>query len=87
MANDASEGQVRLEVEYCADCGYWPRASWMLGEIMADIQHLVSDVKLVPGTRGVFEWSVNGELVFSKAAGGRFPDLDELKELVYAYLD
>ena len=87
MANDASEQQLQLEVEYCADCGYWPRASWMLGEIMADIQHLVSDVKLVPGTRGVFEWSVNGELVFSKAAIGRFPDLDELKELVYAYLD
>ena len=34
-----------------------------------------------------FEWSVNGELVFSKAAMGRFPDLDELKEIVYAYLD
>ena len=54
---------------------------------MTDIQHLVSDVKLVPDTRGLFEWKVNGELVFSKAAMGRFPDMDELRELVYGYLE
>lgn len=82
-----SEGSLRLEVEYCADCGYWPRTSWMLGELMMDIQHLVADVRLVPGTKGVFEWKVDGELVFSKAALGRFPDMDELRELVYGYVD
>ena len=54
---------------------------------MTDIQHLVSDVRLIPDTKGVFEWKVDGELVFSKAAMGRFPDLDELRELVYARLD
>jgi len=82
-----SEKQIAIEVVYCADCGYWPRTSWMLGELMTDIQHLVSDVKLIPDTRGLFEWSVNGDLVFSKAAMGRFPDMDELRELVYAYLE
>ena len=59
----------------------------MLGELMTDIQHMVRDVRLVPDTKGLFEWSVNGELVFSKAAMGRFPEMDELRELVYGCLD
>ncbi len=82
-----SEQRIAIEVVYCADCGYWPRTAWMLGELMTDIQHLVSHVRLIPDTKGVFEWKVDGELVFSKAAMGRFPDLDELRELVYARLD
>ena len=82
-----SEQQITIEIIYCADCGYWPRTSWMLGELMTDIQHMVSDVKLIPDTKGLFEWKVNGELVFSKAAMGRFPDMDELRELVYGYLE
>ena len=82
-----AEQQIAIKVVYCADCGYWPRTSWMLGELMTDIQHLVSDVKLIPDTKGLFEWSVDGELVFSKAAMGRFPDMDELRELIYARLD
>ncbi|MCA9821968.1 MAG: Rdx family protein, partial [Dehalococcoidia bacterium] len=42
---------------------------------------------LVPGDMGVFEWSVGGEPVFSKSAAGRFPDLEELKEAIYAKLE
>ncbi len=82
-----SEQQISIEVVYCADCGYWPRTSWMIGELMTDIQHLVSEVTLVPDTKGLFEWKVNGELVFSKAAMGRFPEMDELRELVYGFLE
>ncbi len=82
-----SERRIAIEIVYCADCGYWPRAAWMLGELMTDIQHLVSNVTLIPDTRGLFEWSIDGELVFSKAAMGRFPDMDELRELIYARLD
>ena len=82
-----ADSQIALEVVYCADCGYWPRTAWMLGELMLDIQHLVSAVTLIPDTKGLFEWKVNGELIFSKAALGRFPELDELRELVFAHLD
>ncbi len=82
-----SERRIAIEVVYCADCGYWPRTAWMLGELMTDIQHLVSEVKLTPDSKGLFEWSVDGEPVFSKAAMGRFPDMDELRELIYARLD
>ena len=82
-----SEKQIAIEVVYCADCGYLPRTLWMLSELMTDIQFMVSDVKLIPDTKGLFEWSVNGDLVYSKAAMGRFPDMDELREIVYGYLE
>ncbi len=53
----------------------------MVGEILAEIEGSVSGVTLVPGSGGVFEWTVNDELVFSKAAMGRYPEMKELKEL------
>ena len=87
MSANGSDGRISLTVEYCADCGYWPRTAWMLSEILTDVQHLVSEVRVIPAPRGVFAWRVDGDLIYSKAALGRFPDLDELRELVYARLD
>ena len=37
-----------------------------------------ADVELVKGGNGVFEISLDGDLVFSKKALGRFPEDDEL---------
>jgi selenoprotein W-related protein len=59
----------------------------MVGEILSEIQGQVQRLTLIPGDSGLFEWTVNGALVYSKAASGRFPELKELKELVYAKLD
>ena len=59
----------------------------MVGEILSEIQGQVQSLALIPGDSGRFEWTVNGALVYSKAASGRFPELKELKELVYAKLD
>ena len=39
---------------------------------------------LIPGDKGAFEWMVNGELVYSKHETGRYPELKEIKEAVYA---
>ena len=36
------------------------------------------------GDKGAFEWKVNGELVYSKHATGRYPELKEIKEAVYS---
>lgn len=78
---------IEITIEYCASCNYLPRALWMAGEILAEIQADVARFVLVPGDRGVFEWSAGGDPVFSKAALGRFPELDELKQIIYAKLE
>ena len=59
----------------------------MVGEILAEIQGEVSEVRLVPGDRGIFDWQVDGETVFSKGELGHFPELEELKEAIYAKLE
>lgn len=81
-----SDTGIDITVEYCPECGYYPRVGWLLGEIMADIQHDVKRVTIIPSGNGRHEWKVDGELVFSKAAEGRHPDVDELKALIYAKL-
>ncbi len=44
-------------------------------------------LKLIPGSGGQFEVVVNGDLVFSKKAEGRYPEIKELKEAINRYLD
>jgi len=42
---------------------------------------------LVPSSGGVFEVTVNGSLVFSKKATGRFPETDEALRLIEPHED
>ena len=44
----------------------------------------IKDLKLIPASGGCFELTVNGELLYSKLATGKFPDeqaiLDQLEK-------
>jgi selenoprotein W-related protein len=42
----------------------------------------ISEAKLKPSSGGRFEISVDGKLVFSKLEAGRFPETEELVEIV-----
>ena len=76
MTNDQG---LDISIEYCAECGYFSRVAWLLGEVMGDIQHDVKRVTIIPSGGGRHEWKVNGAVVWSKAAEDRHPDVDELK--------
>jgi len=41
----------------------------------------LESVTLTRGQSGVFEVTVNGELIYSKKATGKFPEFSELKPL------
>ena len=50
-------------------------------ELLTAYQHVISELKLITGGDGVFEVTINGELVFSKhACEDRFPRPGELTE-------
>jgi selenoprotein W-related protein len=54
-------------------------------ELLLDKYELqIGEIALVPSSGGRFEVTVNGELVFSKLAQKRFPEDEELIELVGA---
>ena len=56
----------------------------MTDKLLKEYQRKLGAAKLVPGSRGAFEVSIDGNLVFSKLEKGRFPDIKELREFVKA---
>lgn len=54
----------------------------MAQELLSTFSEEVGEVALVPGTGGVFDIRVDGELVWSRAESHSFPDIKELKQLV-----
>lgn len=41
-----------------------------------------ASLTLIPGAGGAFEVTVDGDLVFSKKAHGRYPEMKELQEAI-----
>lgn len=72
----------RIEIEYCTQCRWLLRAGWTAQELLTTFQGELREVALIPGTGGVFEVRVEGVVVWSRKAEGRFPGLKELKQRV-----
>ena len=72
----------RVEIEYCTQCRWLLRATWMAQELLTTFGTTLGEVALVPSTGGIFEVRVNGRSVFSRNEQGRFPESKELKQLV-----
>jgi selenoprotein W-related protein len=72
----------RVEIEYCRDCRWLLRAAWVTQELMTTFENEIGEVALLPGTGGVFEVRLDGEVLFSRKREGCFPELKELKQLI-----
>jgi len=74
--------QNHLEIEYCTQCRWLLRAAWLAQEVLTTFDADIGRVSLVPGTGGVFEVRLNGEIIFSRKNEARFPEAKEIKQLV-----
>jgi selenoprotein W-related protein len=72
----------RLEIVYCRRCRWLLRAAWLAQELLTTFEEELGEVALVPGEGGIFEVRLDGELLFARAAEGRFPEAKELKQRV-----
>jgi selenoprotein W-related protein len=70
----------RVEIEYCRQCRWLLRASWMAQELLTTFEDELGGVSLIPGTGGVFEVRIGGDVLWSRKAEGRFPELKEIKQ-------
>ena len=68
-------------VRYCPKCRWLTRAAWLAQELLITFPDEL-DVLLSPGPSGVFEVSLDGELLFARASAGRFPEPKELKQAI-----
>ena len=71
---------MNISIEYCAMWNYLPKASSLEVELKNNFPQ--ADISLISGGGGVFEISLNGNLIFSKKALNRFPEDGEIKKLV-----
>ena len=58
------------------------RATWTAAEILSEYQHDIESFELEMGSGGDFEFTVDGELVYSKQATGEYPEMKDLKMAV-----
>ena len=71
-----------LSIEFCVSWGYGQKAVTALGVLVRLYKKEVSEFKLIPSSGGAFEVKWDEKVIFSKKAEERFPELDELSELV-----
>ena len=70
----------RVEIGYCRQCRWLLRAAWMAQELLTSFEAELGGVALLPGAGGIFEVRLEGEVLWSRKAEGRFPEIKELKQ-------
>jgi len=76
-----------LEIHYCTQCRWLLRASWMAQELLSTFDGDIEALTLKPGTGGIFDISVDGQVLWSRGAEGRFPEIAELKQKLRDRID
>jgi selenoprotein W-related protein len=53
-------------------------------DLLHDYQHVIAELRLVTGSKGVYDVVVDGEVLFSKKVSGRHAEPGEVLELFRA---
>jgi len=72
----------KIEIQYCKQCRWLLRASWISQELLTTFSEEVTELTLIPGTGGVFKVFANAEEVWCRKEKGGFPEITILKQLV-----
>ena len=71
---------MKVSIEYCSMWNYLPRASSLEVELNNKFDDI--NIELISGGGGVFEVTLDNNLIFSKKALERFPDDREVENLI-----
>jgi selenoprotein W-related protein len=84
-----SQGAARpsLAITYCTQCNWLLRSAWMAQEVLSTFSLEMGEVILRPGSGGIFEISLDGELIWERKRDGGFPDIKHLKQMVRDRID
>ncbi|MDP2328582.1 MAG: SelT/SelW/SelH family protein [Dehalococcoidia bacterium] len=76
------DATARVEIEYCAQCGFLPRATWLAQELLTTFAYEIRELALVPGKGGILEVRVDGEAVYNRKDAQEFVDPKVLKQAI-----
>ena len=71
-----------IEIVYCRQCRWLLRAAWMAQELLTTFEDELGAVTLRAGAGGIFEVRAGPDVIWSRKAEGRFPEITELKQRV-----
>lgn len=71
-----------VTIEYCTSWGYVGRAVALSQNILKEHKNSLEMVSIIPSSGSVFEVTFNDELIFSKKELSRFPNDDEVEEII-----
>ncbi len=74
--------QPRLEIFYCRQCRWLLRASWMAQEMLTTFGEELGEVAIVPGSGGIFEIALDGEVVATNRDKAPTPDASVVKRAI-----
>jgi selenoprotein W-related protein len=82
MDTTSNSNDNHIIITYCTQCRWMLRSAWMAQELLTTFDGQITELTLRPGTGGIFEVHANDQLVWSRKAEGRFPEITELKQKV-----
>jgi len=83
----SEERKPSVSIRYCTQCNWLLRSAWMAQELLSTFSLELGQVILVPGTGGIFEIILDGELIWERKRDGGFPDVKQLKQMVRDRID
>ena len=73
---------MNISIEYCMQWNYEPKALSLRESIL---KQFGIEAKLIKSSGGVFEVKLNNSLIFSKKDLGRFPNENEIEDILDDY--
>ncbi len=83
----SADRKPSLSITYCTQCNWLLRSAWMAQEVLSTFSLEMAEVTLIPGTGGIFEIHLDGELIWERKRDGGFPDVKQLKQMVRDRID
>ena len=77
-----SEIKAEIDINYCRQCNWMLRATWLTQELLHTFGEEISKISLHPDTGGRFEIHCNQQLIWERKQDGGFPEAKVLKQLV-----
>lgn len=72
----------RVEITYCTQCKFLLRAAWLAQELLTAFERELGEVALRPGAGGIFEVTLDGEVIATNRETKTMPDPAEVKHLL-----
>lgn len=72
--------QPRITIRYCTRCNWLLRAGWIAQELLQTFGEDLGEVALIPGSGGIYEIAVDGQVIWDRKADGGFPGPRDIKQ-------